>query len=148
APRRGRAGDGREGVRACNGPSSVPVARPDDSTRPRTLEPSGTSPSERPLDCPAPPGVRAGSPADHRCAPARWQRTTMHAFPPDAPAMSTPPPYLDDAQIERLAELLEQRAVPFKGFNLEALDGFLSALVVSPSTVLPSEWQPLVWGDK
>ena len=72
----------------------------------------------------------------------------MHAFPPDAAAMSTPPPYLDDAQIERLAELLEQRAVPFKGFNLEALDGFLSALVVSPSTVLPSEWQPLVWGGK
>ena len=62
--------------------------------------------------------------------------------------MSTPPPYLDDAQIERLAELLEQRAVPFKGFNLEALDGFLSALVVSPSLVMPSEWQPHVWGGK
>ena len=72
----------------------------------------------------------------------------MHAFPQDAATMSTPPPYLDDAQIERLAELLEQRAVPFKGFNLEALDGFLSALVVSPSIVLPSEWEPLVWGGK
>ena len=72
----------------------------------------------------------------------------MHAPPPNAAAMSTPPPYLDDAQIERLAELLEQRAVPFKGFNLEALDGFLSALVVSPSTVPAGEWQPLVWGGK
>jgi len=60
----------------------------------------------------------------------------------------TPPPHLDDEQIERLAELLEQRAVPFKGFNLEALDGFLSALAVSPSPVPPSEWQPLVWGGK
>lgn len=61
---------------------------------------------------------------------------------------TTPPPYLDDAQIERLAELLEQRAVPFKGFNLEALDGFLSALAVSPSPVAQGEWEPAVWGGK
>ncbi|MCI4567959.1 UPF0149 family protein [Lysobacter sp. CFH 32150] len=58
------------------------------------------------------------------------------------------PSYLDDDQIERLAQLLELRAVPFKGFNLEALDGYLSALVVSPDTVPPSEWQPAVWGGK
>lgn len=64
------------------------------------------------------------------------------------PSLNPPPPYLDDDQIERLAELLEQRAVPFKGFNLEALDGFLSGLVVSPSMVPPSEWGPLVWGGK
>ena len=56
------------------------------------------------------------------------------------------PSYLDDDQIERLAQLLELRAVPFKGFNLEALDGYLSALAVSPDTVPPSEWQPAVWG--
>jgi uncharacterized protein len=62
--------------------------------------------------------------------------------------VTTPPPYLDDAQIERLSGLLEQRAVPFKGFNLEALDGFLTALAVSPSVVPPGEWQPLVWGGK
>lgn len=58
------------------------------------------------------------------------------------------PSYLDDDQIERLAQLLELRAVPFKGFNLEALDGYLSALAVSPDTVPPSEWQPAVWGGK
>ncbi|KRD31429.1 hypothetical protein ASE35_15630 [Lysobacter sp. Root916] len=57
-----------------------------------------------------------------------------------------PPAYLDDAQIERLADLLDQRAVPFKGFNLEALDGFLSALVVAPEAVPATEWQPVVWG--
>lgn len=61
-------------------------------------------------------------------------------------ATNTLPAWLDDTQIDRLGELLEQRAVPFKGFNLEALDGFLSALVVSPETVMPDEWQPLVWG--
>ena len=65
--------------------------------------------------------------------------------------MSAPtsfPPYLDDDQIERLSELLEQRAVPFRGFNLEALDGFLSALVLAPSDVPREEWEPLVWGGK
>lgn len=58
------------------------------------------------------------------------------------------PAHLDDAQIERLAQLLDERAVPFKGFNLEALDGYLSALMVAPELVLPSEWQPAVWGGK
>ncbi|MGH8083741.1 MAG: UPF0149 family protein [Lysobacter sp.] len=56
------------------------------------------------------------------------------------------PAYLDDDQIERLADLLEQRAVPFKGFNLEALDGYLTALAVSPDTVPMTEWEPAVWG--
>jgi len=67
-------------------------------------------------------------------APHRWS------------TLMKPPAYLDDTQIERLADLLEQRAVPFKGFNLEALDGYLSALVVAPETVPPEEWQPPVWG--
>ena len=66
--------------------------------------------------------------------------------PPAAGIPMKAPPYLDDDQIERLAQLLEQRAVPFKGFNLEALDGYLSALVVTPDTVSPEEWQPPVWG--
>ncbi|MFC3552271.1 UPF0149 family protein [Lysobacter cavernae] len=56
------------------------------------------------------------------------------------------PTTLDDDQIERLAELLEQRAVPFKGFNLEALDGYLSALAVGPETVAFEQWQAPVWG--
>ena len=55
---------------------------------------------------------------------------------------------LDDARLERLSDLLDARAVPFKGFNLEALDGFLSALAVSPETVPPEEWRPVVWGGK
>jgi uncharacterized protein len=55
---------------------------------------------------------------------------------------------LDDAGIERLSDLLDTRAVPFRGFNLEALDGFLSALAVGPEPVPPEEWQPVVWGGK
>lgn len=64
------------------------------------------------------------------------------------PAYLTPPTSLDDHQIERLSDLLDRRAVPFKGFNLEALDGFLSAIAVSPSEIPQSEWEPLVWGGK
>lgn len=58
------------------------------------------------------------------------------------------PDLLDDAATERLGTLLEQRAVPFQGLNLEALDGMLSALAVSPVLVPASAWQPLVWGPK
>jgi uncharacterized protein len=53
---------------------------------------------------------------------------------------------LNDDQLERLGHLLDLRAVPFGGFNLEALDGFLSALAISPEPVAPEEWQPQVWG--
>ena len=73
----------------------------------------------------------------------------MAARPQPATAMTTltnAPANLDDSQIERLADLLEQRAVPFKGFNLEALDGYLSALAVSPESVPLGEWEPAVWG--
>jgi len=59
-----------------------------------------------------------------------------------------PSAYLSDDQIERLAELLDQYAVPAHGLNLEALDGFLSAVVVSPVDVPAAEWQSAVWGDK
>ena len=55
---------------------------------------------------------------------------------------------LDDARLDRLSDLLDTRAVPFKGFNLEALDGYLSALAVSPETVPAEEWRPAVWGGK
>ena len=56
--------------------------------------------------------------------------------------------YLSDDQVERLSELLERHAVPAHGFNLEALDGYVSALVVSPGPVIPfDEWKPAVWGE-
>lgn len=55
---------------------------------------------------------------------------------------------LSGDRIDRLADLLERRAVPFKGLNLEALDGFLSALALSPEPVPMEEWTPVVWGGK
>ncbi|TXH72179.1 MAG: UPF0149 family protein [Lysobacteraceae bacterium] len=58
------------------------------------------------------------------------------------------PDSIDDIGLDKLALLLDERAVPYKGLNLEALDGFVSALMVGPDMVMPSEWQPVVWGGK
>lgn len=60
----------------------------------------------------------------------------------------TPPARLSDADVERLSNLLEDIAVPREGMSLEMLDGFLSALVVGPQLVPPSEYLPLVWNHE
>ena len=53
----------------------------------------------------------------------------------------------DDARIETLEALLEQRAVPFGGMGLEMLDGYLSAIVLAPGAPIAfAEWAPAVWG--
>jgi uncharacterized protein len=52
---------------------------------------------------------------------------------------------LDADQLDRLERLLEQRAVPFQGLGLEALDGFLSARAVAP-VVADDDWTARVWG--
>jgi uncharacterized protein len=54
---------------------------------------------------------------------------------------------LADAELELLDALLRERALPHGGLSLEALDGFFSALIIGPDTVLPSEWMPFVWGE-
>ena len=56
------------------------------------------------------------------------------------------PPFLSDAQIDQLDDLLERRAIPYRGMSLEGLDGFLSALAVGPQAVPETEWLSLVWG--
>lgn len=53
---------------------------------------------------------------------------------------------LDAAGIDRLEALLLQRALPFGGLNLEALDGLLSAVSVGPQELPDAAWQGLVWG--
>lgn len=53
----------------------------------------------------------------------------------------------DDPRIDALDQLLEQRAVPYGGLGLEPLDGYLTALVLSPGeTPEPESWLPRVWG--
>ena len=55
---------------------------------------------------------------------------------------------LEGGRIDALADLLDRRAVPFKGLDLEMLDGLLSALAVGPKPVPEAEWHPLVWGGR
>ena len=55
---------------------------------------------------------------------------------------------LNDADLEQLDELLA--GVPDGALNTEALDGYLSALLLSPVPLasLPGEaWLPLIWGE-
>jgi uncharacterized protein len=61
----------------------------------------------------------------------------------------TPPQAVEltDADLDQLDVLLRDRALPHGGLSLEALDGFFSALIIGPDTVLPSEWMPFVWGE-
>jgi uncharacterized protein len=54
---------------------------------------------------------------------------------------------LSDAELDQLDGILRTRATPHGGLSLEALDGFLSALIVGPELVMPSEYLPFVWGE-
>lgn len=67
-------------------------------------------------------------------------------YPDYDPALDVPP--LSDAEIDDLDALL--RALPGDAaMNVEALDGYLTALLVGPGTLraLPTaRWMPAVWG--
>lgn len=63
--------------------------------------------------------------------------------------MTTAPsgPMTED-ELDELADWLELHIMPSGGMSLEMLDGLLSALVVAPGMVMPSEYLPEVWGEK
>lgn len=53
----------------------------------------------------------------------------------------------DAARVDALHRLLEQRAVPFGGYGLEQLDGYLTAVALAPGAAPPfAAWSPAVWG--
>ena len=52
----------------------------------------------------------------------------------------------NDPRIDALDRLLEQRAVPHGGYGLEQLDGYLTAVALSPGTIDPAEWLVSIWG--
>lgn len=58
-------------------------------------------------------------------------------------------PRLDDADIEHLDGYLAAHCAAAGGLpDVEALDGFLCAVVAGPELVLPSEWTDAVWGPE
>lgn len=65
----------------------------------------------------------------------------------NVPLHSVARPMTDD-EIDRLAAMLDRYGDPDNGMNLEALDGYLSALVVGPARVEPDEYLPGIWGGE
>jgi uncharacterized protein len=57
------------------------------------------------------------------------------------------PDPLTEAELDRLTSVLA-RFGDKHSMNLEQLDGFLAALICGPDTVLPSEYLPVIWGDR
>lgn len=55
---------------------------------------------------------------------------------------------LAETDLDRLERFLVERVLPNEGMSLEILDGFLSAIVVSPLPVSAQEYLPLVWGER
>ena len=54
---------------------------------------------------------------------------------------------LSESELNELEEVLNSDVVPSSRMNISTLHGFLTAIVVGPSVVLPSEWLPVVWGE-
>lgn len=61
--------------------------------------------------------------------------------------MTTELTALSDEQVDRLSTWLDEHAINHMGMNLEALDGYMTALVLSPEPVPFEEWEPVIWGE-
>lgn len=56
--------------------------------------------------------------------------------------------FLSDADFELLEEFLLSDKVDDEAMTVSVLDGFLTGIVTGPETILPSEWMPLIWGNR
>jgi uncharacterized protein len=54
---------------------------------------------------------------------------------------------LTDQELTELDQFLAGEAMPDQAMDTAMLDGFLTALVIGPTTILPSVWLPVVWGE-
>ncbi len=53
---------------------------------------------------------------------------------------------LSDAELDELEAFLMSDDVPEDCMDIAMLDGFLTALIIGPNTLLPSQWLPYIWG--
>ena len=53
---------------------------------------------------------------------------------------------LSDDEIEELDRFLLSEATSDETMLLDMLDGYLTAIVIGPTTILPSRWLPNMWG--
>jgi uncharacterized protein len=54
---------------------------------------------------------------------------------------------LTDAELDHLGDFLKS-CMGGRAMNVEALDGFFSALIAGPETVMPSKYYPEVFGGE
>lgn len=54
---------------------------------------------------------------------------------------------LSDAEFDELDAFLMAEGRPAAIMDIAMLDGFLTAILIGPNTLLPSQWLPLVWGE-
>jgi uncharacterized protein len=66
----------------------------------------------------------------------------MQARTPNALPMST---CLSDEELDELDQFLTSDATADEAMPLSVLDGYLTAIVIGPTTVMPSRWMPGVW---
>jgi len=55
---------------------------------------------------------------------------------------------LSEDELDELEKFLLSSSTPKKCMDIEALDGFLTAIVSGSDVIMPSEWLSVVWGDK
>lgn len=55
---------------------------------------------------------------------------------------------LSDEELDELDRFLVSDATSDETMMLDTLDGYLTAIAVGPTTVMPSQWLPRVWGPK
>ncbi len=68
--------------------------------------------------------------------------------PPDAPTSLRMMAPLSDEEIDALDRFLLSDTVSDEGMTLDTLDGYLTAIIVGPTTLMPSRWLPHVWGSE
>ena len=54
---------------------------------------------------------------------------------------------LSDAEFDELDQFLQSDASPDDCMDISMLDGFLTALLIGPNTLMPSRWLPTVYGE-
>jgi len=54
---------------------------------------------------------------------------------------------ISDEELDELDQFLMSDATPEECMDIAMLDGFLTALVIGPNTIMPSQWLPAVWGE-
>lgn len=59
------------------------------------------------------------------------------------PSLNTP---LSDDELQQLDTILLEELDSEEGMTIDMMDGFMHALAIGPTTILPSVWLPKIWG--